>query len=303
VAAELAPMVRELLKKLLLRVPGYGELVEIHAALREVRRDIKELRTIEILRLLDFELAHHARYSDPKRLLRYAQQVNSQNGEDGIIHEVFRRIGTTNHTFVEIGIGDGTENNTAFLLAQGWTGFWVDSSAVFVANIGSRPDLNNGCLKWQVCSITRENVGGILENLRVPKEFDLLSLDIDQNTYYAWEGMSDFRPRAVVIEYNPALPPDVVWKVNYDPERTWNSTQNQGASLKALEGLGHELGYSLVGCDFTGTNAFFVRRDCVGDRFCEPFTAENHYEPPRSAFSDRRIRRKALLDRALGDRQ
>ena len=92
-------MVRELLKKLLLRVPGYSELVEIHGALREVRRDVTELRTIEILRILDFELANHPRYSDPKRLLMYAKQINSQNGEDGVIHEIFRRIGRTNKHF------------------------------------------------------------------------------------------------------------------------------------------------------------------------------------------------------------
>jgi hypothetical protein len=292
-------MLRELVKKVLFRVPGYSELVEIHGALRELRRDIAELRTIEILRILDFELANHPRYSDSKRLLTYAKQVNSQNGEDGIIHEIFRRIGRTSDTFVEIGVGDGTENNTAFLLAQGWTGFCIDASDSFVANVDSRPDLNNGCLKWKVCSITKENIGDILENLGVPKEFDLLSVDIDQNTYYAWEGMSGFHPRVVVIEYNAALPPDVIWKVNYDPARIWNFTQNHGASLKALEQLGRAFGYSLVGCDFTGTNAFFVRNDCVSDRFCDPFTAENHYEPPRSALSDRRIRNKVLLDRAL----
>ena len=40
------------------------------------------------------------------------------------------------------------------------------------------------------------DVGHILQNLRVPKEFDLLSLDIDQNTYYAWEGMSGFHPQS-----------------------------------------------------------------------------------------------------------
>ena len=52
-------------------------------------------------------------------------------------------------------------------------------------------------------------------------------------------------------------------------------------SLKALELLGRERGYSLVGCDLTGINAFFVRNDLLGDHFLEPFTAENHYECPR----------------------
>ena len=291
-------MLRELLKRVLLRVPGYSDLVDIQGTLREVQRDVAELRRIEILRILDLELTNHPRYSDPKRLLMYAKQTNSQNGEDGIIHEIFRRVGTTSRTFLEIGAGDGVENNTAFLLAQGWTGFWVDAGGDFIANIHSRPDLDNQSLKWKVCSITRENIVDMLEDLGVPKDFDLLSLDIDQNTYYAWEGMNGFSPRVAVVEYNSVIPPDVNWKVNYDPKRVWNSTQNQGASLKALEELGRELGYTLVGCDFTGTNAFFVRNDCVGANFAGPFTAENHYEPLRSALSDRRIRNKSILDRA-----
>ena len=54
-----------------------------------------------------------------------------------------------------------------------------------------------------------------------------------------------------------------------------------GASLKAFEKLAQEIGYRLVGCDLTGSDAFFVREDLVGKKFCEPFTAENHYEPMR----------------------
>ena len=36
-----------------------------------------------------------------------------------MIQEIFRRIGTTNRTFVEFGVGDGLENNSLFLLKQG----------------------------------------------------------------------------------------------------------------------------------------------------------------------------------------
>ncbi|MFC2140648.1 hypothetical protein ACFLQ1_02885, partial [Candidatus Auribacterota bacterium] len=53
------------------------------------------------------------------------------------------------------------------------------------------------------------------------------------------------------------------------------------ASLKSLELLGNENGYNLVGCNFTGTNAFFIRKDLVGNLFLEPFAAETHYEPAR----------------------
>jgi hypothetical protein len=123
------------------------------------------------------------------------------------------------------------------------------------------------------------------------------STDIDQNTYYAWEGLSGYRPRVVVVEYNGAVPPDVEWKVRYRSSRIWDGTQNFGASLKGYETLGRRFGYSLVGCDFVGTNAFFVRNDLTADKFAEPFTSENHYEPPRYWMAHRRSHPPAILDR------
>jgi hypothetical protein len=42
-----------------------------------------------------------------------------------------------------------------------------------------------------------------------------------------------------------------------------------GASLTALVRLGTEKGYVLVGCDSSGVNAFFVRRDCLTDPLSE----------------------------------
>lgn len=274
---------------------------DIELRAREVRAATNNMNTAQVIRLLDFELTGNPRYNDERRLLKYGFQVCSQNAEDGMIHEIFRRIGTTNRVFAEIGISDGTENNTAFLLSRGWKGFWIDGDDTFRRMLAARPDLQGDCIKSIVSFVTRENVAELFAELGVPDEFDLLSLDIDQNTYYAWEGLTKYRPRAVVVEYNALLPPDVDWKVHYESNRVWNGTSNFGASLKAFELLGRQLGYELVGCDFIGVNAFFVRSDLVADRFSSPFTSENHYEPPRYALSHRRGHRTAILDRPYAD--
>jgi len=50
------------------------------------------------------ELITDSRYDDPKRLERYGYKMYSQNDEDGIIEEIFKRIGTTSKTFVEFGV-------------------------------------------------------------------------------------------------------------------------------------------------------------------------------------------------------
>jgi len=99
-----------------------------------------------------------------------------------------------------------------------------------------------------------------------------------------------------VIEYNATFRPDTEWIMKYDPNAVWNKTSYFGASLKSLELLGNRKEYSLVGCNFIGLNAFFVRNDLTADKFAAPFTADNHYEPLRY-----HLWRKAGHPRGFGD--
>lgn len=115
----------------------------------------------------------------------------------------------------------------------------------------------------------------------MPKSFDLLSIDIDRNDYYVWIAIRSFSPHVVAIEYNATSPPGVDWAVDYVPDTQWDGTSHYGASLSALERLGREKGYVLVGCNLLGSTAFFVRQELVGTKFAGPFTTENHYQPPR----------------------
>ena len=65
-------------------------------------------------------------YKQKGKLNIFEFQSFSQNGEDGIINEIFNRISTTNKYFVEFGVDDGMENNTLFLLNNDWTGSWIE---------------------------------------------------------------------------------------------------------------------------------------------------------------------------------
>jgi hypothetical protein len=229
------------------------------------------------------DLLQDTKYAEPGRLARHEHQVFSQNGEDGIVAEIFRRIGVSTRTFLEIGAGSGLENNTAWWLMQGWRGFWVEGGARYLRKIQRRMSapIADGRLTLVRTFVSAENVAGTLRDAGVPEEIDLFSLDIDRNTYWIWAALPRLGARCVVVEYNSTYPPHCDWKVPYDPARVWNNTSFFGASLKALELLGHKFGYALVGCDLTGSNAFFVRQDLVGSHFAAPFTAENHYEPMR----------------------
>jgi hypothetical protein len=223
------------------------------------------------------------RFQDPRRLVGHGFKVYSQHDEDGIIEEIFRRIGVKDRFFVEFGVGDGLENCTTYLLLKGWTGAWIDGSAICYEQIqrNLRPFLADGRLKARYSFITAANIEELFAGLDVPAEFDFLSIDIDRNDYWVWEAITRYRPRVVSIEYNASWRHTAACAIPYDPAAIWDESNYTGASLKALEILGRKKDYALVGCNYTGVNAFFVRTDCLGGHFAEPYTSENHYEPPR----------------------
>lgn len=242
-------------------------------------------RQIEVLRFWSDELAR-PRHADPKRLLRYGFKVYSQADEDGIIQEIFRRIGATSRLFVEFGVETGVECNTAKLLVEGWHGLWIESSAESVAAIqrGFADFLGDRRLRLRHRAVTAEDINPEIAGAGLAGEIDLLSIDIDGNDYWVWAAADVIRPRVVVIEYNATLHPPMSLVVPYRPNAKWDGTNYFGASLEALVRLGRNKGYRIVGCSFSGVNAFFVREDLCGDRFLEPPTAAEHYEPPRYFF-------------------
>ena len=223
------------------------------------------------------------RYADPRRLQRHEHKGFSQDGEDGILQEIFRRIKTTNRHFVEFGVEQGTQSNTANLLLQGWAGLWIEYNRQDVEAIekGLPSLLASQRLRVLCEKVNAENIEALFALAAVPAEPDLISIDIDGNDFWVWRALRLYQPRVVVLEYNPYFPPPTDWVMPYDPDHCWNGSMRFGASLEALERLGRSKGYCLVGCSLGGVNSFFVRQDLVGDHFAAPFTAENHYEPLR----------------------
>ncbi len=231
-------------------------------------------------------LLANERNRDPKRLLAHGFRGYSQHDEDGMIQELFKRIGVSNQVFVEFGVGDGTENNTVYLMMSGWRGLWIDGSDANAAAIRARFSsfIEGGQLSFVQGFVDRDSINGMIEKTGHSGEIDLLSIDIDGNDYWVWEVMSIVKPRVVVIEYNAVFRPPIAVVAEYNRNFVWDGTSYYGASLQAFEALGARKGYALVGCSLSGINAFFVRQDLVGDKFCAPFSAGNHFEPPRFGF-------------------
>lgn len=254
--------------------------------IQTIHNDVKRIREVsESILIQNFLNTHcflNQKYMGSKRITHFHRSVYSQNGEDGILAEIFSRIKTTNKVFVEFG-AHGVKNNSTYLLIKNWSGFWIGGGKKAKAAVSKNFDdvLQKQQLVFKETWIDAENIEDIFDAMHVPTAFDFLSIDIDGNDYWVWKAIKKFSPRVVAIEYNATIPPSDVWIMNYNPHHVWNHTSYYGTSLKALEMLGKEKGYSLVGCDFSGCNAFFVRNDQNLSDFQEPFTAEFHYEPAR----------------------
>lgn len=223
------------------------------------------------------------RYDDPRCLTRHGAKTYSQNDEDGIIEEIFRRIGEASCRFVEIGVGDGVENNTLALLLKGWHGTWIDAAPKNAESIRRRfaSMLADGRLKFLERRVTFASLPQILQETDAAEAIDLLSIDIDGNDYHILEAMP-LKARVVVLEYNARFRPPIEWVLPYDEKHVWDTTDRFGASLASYAWLMQEKDYSLVGCNITGVNAFFVRNDLVDEaQFLSPGDVAVHYEPAR----------------------
>ncbi len=203
----------------------------------------------------------------PDCLTNFEQKLFSQNGEDGIIQEIFNRIETTDKFFVEFGIQDGRECNTRKLLeSYGWSGVWMEGSTELAERASQT--FSRYPIRVQQRFLTTENIVSSFGEAGIPREFDLLSIDVDGNDYWLWAALGKrFSPRVVVIEYNATFGPRQSWIMPYDPGFRHDATAYFGASLEAMARLGMDLGYRLIGCESRGINAFFVRSDLIGSKF------------------------------------
>lgn len=208
---------------------------------------------------------------------KHELKIYSQNGEDGILLHIFDKIGATNRCFVEFGIDDGKECNTANLSINfGWNGLLMDADEkklvrakkYYIHMIGNNQTKVN-CVQ---CKVTMDNINQTLKANNIYGEIDLLSIDIDGNDYWIWKAINAINPRVVVIEYNASLGSEKSITVKYDPNFdrfNYSTPLYHGASLLALTKLANLKGYILVGCDSTGINAFFVRKDLVKNNLKE----------------------------------
>ena len=216
-------------------------------------------------------------------LLRPIVSNFSQSDEDGIIQRICQRIGITRGKFVEIGVGDGLENNTLLLHLQGWDGIWFGGQQLKIPK-GMELPKNLIFNKIWVDKDSLENE--VIPRIQEFGEVDLLSLDLDGNDFHFASDMlrKGLKPKIWVQEYNGNFPPNTKWIQVYDQDHRWKDDNYYGASLDSYQELFESYGYKLVACNLLGVNAFFVRSDLSKFFSDIPTQLGEVYAPARPMF-------------------
>ena len=186
-------------------------------------------------------------------LSRYAYNVNSQHGEDGILKAVFDKIGTTSKYAVEFGGWDGIylSNIRELIVGKGFSGLFIEGDKKRAEELRNNyKDYPQVVCVEAYVGFRTDTLDSILHDSNAPEQIDILSIDIDGYDYHVWDAVQDYRPRVVIIEYNPSIPNDIM-VVNPHLENVFT-----GSSAAALVELGRRKGYSLIAV--TQTNLLFI---------------------------------------------
>jgi hypothetical protein len=192
-------------------------------------------------------------------------KVFSQWGEDGIIEWLVNRLPDIPQSFIEFGATNYQEANTRFLLEhRNWRGLIAEADEAEIAKIEQNLLWRHDLTVAQ-SFITRDNINDLFQSNGFTGDIGLLSIDIDGNDYWVWAAISVVSPAIVVCEYNAVFGDLHPISVPYDPAFVRSSAHSSylywGTSIGALVHVASKKGYSLVGSNREGNNAFFVRND------------------------------------------
>ncbi|HET9359871.1 MAG TPA: hypothetical protein VFO58_08975 [Vicinamibacterales bacterium] len=260
-------------------------LAEITQRLEKLERVITDLKqNVDLLPAVVRKLyLDGVELTPPYDLIAERFSYLSQNDEDGLILAIFKRIGTTDRRFVEIGCGMNGGNSGFLAQECGWSGLMMDNRPDAIEKVRTR--FTGHQVTVRLARVSRENVDALLAEHGMTGELDLLCIDIDGNDYWVWDAITACRPRVVSIEYNwlfgASRPVTIPYDESFDLA-TVGVRAYRGASLAALVHLATRKGYRLVATE--RVNAFFLRTD-VGPEWPALDPARGYRAPMNIAHS------------------
>lgn len=149
----------------------------------------------------------------------YRKNVFSQNGEDGVILFLLKKLKLLNKNndlwCCEFGAWDGIHGSNTFNLVKNF-----NYKAVYIEGDKNKyQDLLNTSKKFKKIipfnkfvnykKNSPNSLDKILKKTKISKDFDILSIDIDSFDLAVWRSLKKYRPKVVIIEINSGLLPGI----------------------------------------------------------------------------------------------
>jgi hypothetical protein len=180
----------------------------------------------------------------------YSKNIHSQNGEDGVIEEMLKRLDISGGWVCEVGAWDGVYLSSTFkLVKQGFKAVYIEGDPEKYAELLKTAENYN--ISPINSFINAENtLDHLLSTTTIPSDFDVLSIEIDSCDYQVWNSLKNYQPKIAIIQINSSIHTNVDY-IN-------DSVNCFGTGFKSMYELGIEKGYKFV--LHTG-NMIFIRND------------------------------------------
>ena len=196
-------------------------------------------------------------------------KVFSQNGEDGILIYLLMKLNLINlyevpvdggsRFWFDIGCGGKSSNVRILTDHFKWSGIGIDSNLKQLEMQKKEFEkIANSNVIFLNEMVSEENVDKIY-SFYTKCAPDVISIDIDSFDHYIFAGTM-LNPAIIIIEYNSQFAEEMLGVRKTAPIKDF-SKFNLGASLAFLVALAKHKGYTLICCESSGVNAFFVRTD------------------------------------------
>ncbi len=193
-------------------------------------------------------------------LYNYKKNIYSQNGEDGILLEILKRVKflkNKNKWCCEFGAWDGIKGSNTFNLVKNlkFNAVYIEGDKKKFKKLVKNSNKFSKIIPINKYISHKKNskftLDKVLKKTNIPKKFEILSIDIDSYDLSVWESLKNYKPEIVIIEINSGIKPGIFQK---------NSLKNKGNSFTSTLKVGLRKGYRLV-CH-TG-NCIFVKKELI----------------------------------------
>ena len=176
---------------------------------------------------------------------KYRKNLFSQNGEDGVVLEIIKRLKLNhrNKWCCEFGAWDGIHGSNTFNLVKNF-----NYNSIYIEGDKKKyQDLIKTSKKYKKIIPFNKYVDykkkslnlldNILKKTKITKNFDILSIDIDSYDLIVWKSLKKYRPKIVIIEINSGIPLGI---------RQTHSTSKPGNSFRSTVEFATKNKYQLI---------------------------------------------------------